>query len=96
MNDRPIIDLTKIDLSKLPQLSPHWPKYLAAAVALLLILIVASTAFFTVPAESEGVVLRFGKITTTASPGRGSYTRGSNSPCAQEAAIQEESEMATN
>jgi membrane protease subunit HflK len=63
VNDRPIFDLTK-----LPEISPHWPKYLGIA-ALLLILIVASTSFFTVPAESEGVVLRFGKITETVGPG---------------------------
>jgi len=64
VNERPIIDLTQ-----LPQLSPDWPKYLGAGIALVLILFAASTAFYTVPAESEGVVLRFGRYTTTVDSG---------------------------
>ena len=63
MNDRPTFDLTK-----LPPLSPDWPKYVGGAI-LVLIVMVASTSFFTVPAESEGVILRFGRVSTTVSPG---------------------------
>ena len=63
MYDRPTIDL-----SKLPDLA-QWPKFLGITVGLLLLLVFARTSFFTVPAESEGVVLRFGRFTTTVPSG---------------------------
>lgn len=45
------------------------PRWAGAAVVALGLLLAALTGFYTVGAESEGVVLRFGKYLTTAGPG---------------------------
>ncbi len=43
--------------------------YVASAFAILLVIIITSTAIYTVEAESQGVVLRFGKHVKTVDPG---------------------------
>src|SRR4029434_5340053 len=49
---------------------PHIPVRLIASIAAVLLLIVfAWTSCYTVQAESEGVVLRFGKFLKTVEPG---------------------------
>jgi membrane protease subunit HflK len=49
---------------------PHIPvRLIASVVAVLLLLILTWTSFYTVQAESEGVVLRFGKFLKTVEPG---------------------------
>lgn len=45
------------------------PRLVGVAALVILLLIVAWTAIYTVPAESEGVVLRFGRFTKKVSPG---------------------------
>lgn len=52
-----------ITISALPRGRAPSPKIIAAAAAGLLVLIGLWTSFFTVPAESAGVVLRFGRFT---------------------------------
>ena len=53
----------------LPSVPWAIPKLIVAAVILLIVAVAAGTSAFTVPAESEGVVLRFGKFITTVPPG---------------------------
>src|SRR5207237_10017871 len=54
---------------EMPQM-PRIPVRLIAAVfAILLLIVLAWTSFYTVQAESEGVVLRFGKFLKTVEPG---------------------------
>jgi len=52
---------------------PNWnwatPKVIISVVLLLALLVGAVTSAYTVPAESEGVVLRFGRFTKTVLPG---------------------------
>ena len=49
---------------------PRFPARLVASVAIvILLLILIWTAYYTVQAESEGVVLRFGKFLKTVEPG---------------------------
>jgi membrane protease subunit HflK len=48
---------------------PGLPKVVAGGLVLLLFLSAAMTSFYTVSAESQAVVLRFGKIVRTADPG---------------------------
>jgi membrane protease subunit HflK len=54
---------------------PNWrqieirPSYLLWAIAAVLLLLVSSTSVYTVQAESQGVVLRFGKYVKTVNPG---------------------------
>ena len=49
---------------------PHIPVRLIASIAaIILLLILTWTSFYTVQAESEGVVLRFGKFLKTVQPG---------------------------
>ena len=43
--------------------------YIMGAIALVLLIIVAFTSIYTVQAESQGVVLRFGKYVKTVDPG---------------------------
>jgi membrane protease subunit HflK len=50
----------------LPQIPKAWILPLAAIV---LLLATSSTSFFTIPAESEGVVIRFGRYLKTVQPG---------------------------
>ncbi len=45
------------------------PRGVGLALVILALLVAALTGFYTVGAESEGVVLRFGKFLTTAEPG---------------------------
>jgi membrane protease subunit HflK len=45
------------------------PKIVAGALVLLVLIYAAMTSFYTVSAESQAVVLRFGKIVRTADPG---------------------------
>ncbi|MEM7201046.1 MAG: FtsH protease activity modulator HflK [Planctomycetota bacterium] len=57
---------------RLPDLNTHgWPVHrtVLAVVGTLLVAIAAWSSVFTVPAESEGVVLRFGRFTKTVPPG---------------------------
>ena len=44
-------------------------RLIGIAVLMIAALIVVWTSFYTVPAESEGVVLRFGKFLKTVNPG---------------------------
>src|SRR5947207_1350902 len=54
---------------EMPQM-PRIPVRLIAAIfAILLLIVLAWTSFYTVQAESEGVVLRFGKFLKTVEPG---------------------------
>ncbi|MEM6468322.1 MAG: FtsH protease activity modulator HflK [Planctomycetota bacterium] len=53
---------------QLPDLSEFKP-YLVWGVPILLVIILLSTSFYTVQAESQGVVLRFGRYTKTVDPG---------------------------
>src|SRR6187402_3301134 len=49
---------------------PRPPVRLIAVIgALIVVLIIGWTSYYTVPAESEGVVLRFGKFLKTVEPG---------------------------
>ena len=49
---------------------PHIPvRLIASIVAIILVLTLTWTSFYTVQAESEGVVLRFGKFLKTVNPG---------------------------
>jgi modulator of FtsH protease HflK len=49
---------------------PHIPlRLIGVAVAVIAALVVLWTSYYTVPAESEGVVLRFGKFLKTVEPG---------------------------
>lgn len=52
-----------------PQMPPVSPRAVAGLAALAVAAAVAWTAFYTIPAESEGVVLRFGRFVTTVTPG---------------------------
>jgi len=55
---------------RIPSLSRGLPPQLiAVAFAMVLLVIAAWTSYYTVPAESEGVVLRFGRFTRTVPPG---------------------------
>ncbi|MEP7015364.1 MAG: FtsH protease activity modulator HflK [Verrucomicrobiota bacterium] len=58
-----------IQTYQMPQM-PHIPvRPLAAILAIVLLLILAWTSYYTVQAESEGVVLRFGRFLKTVEPG---------------------------
>src|SRR5437588_12827925 len=49
---------------------PHIPVRLVAVLAAIVVLIILVwTSYYTVQAESEGVVLRFGRFLTTVEPG---------------------------
>ena len=61
-------DVTPPALPKMPQLNLN-PKAIAAAVIGLLLLITAFTSFYTIPADSAGVVQRFGKYKEAVLPG---------------------------
>ena len=58
-----------IVFKKPPGGSPHWGPLVGVAIVVGLIVLLGWTAIFTVPAESEGVVLRFGRFIKTVSPG---------------------------
>ena len=45
------------------------PKRIAWGIGLIVVAIGAWTSFYTIQAESQGVVLRFGKYQSTQSPG---------------------------
>jgi membrane protease subunit HflK len=64
-NDRPGPDWREIDWGKIEDLRP----LLTWGIPLLLLLVFAYTSIYTVQAESEGVVLRFGKYVKTVGPG---------------------------
>lgn len=49
--------------------NPHTIRQIITAVVAVGVLIFTWTAFYTVPAESQGVVLRFGKLLKTVEPG---------------------------
>src|SRR6184192_1582458 len=49
---------------------PHIPvRMIASIVAIILLIALAWTSYYTVQAESEGVVLRFGRFLKTVEPG---------------------------
>ena len=48
---------------------PNPGKFVASAVIFGFVAILLWSAFFTVPAESEGVVMRFGQFISTKTPG---------------------------
>lgn len=50
-------------------LRPGWPQMVAGGLVLLLLGFTAMTSFYTVSAESQAVVLRFGKVIKTTDPG---------------------------
>jgi membrane protease subunit HflK len=56
----------RVGFPRLPHLRPRW--YVRPLVALVLVA-VGSTAYFTVPAEAEGVIVRFGKFERTVPSG---------------------------
>lgn len=53
----------------IPAAPAHLPALLLGALAILLLLVGAFTSFFTVEAESQAVVLRFGRVLNTVGPG---------------------------
>jgi membrane protease subunit HflK len=58
-----------IQTFQMPQM-PRIPARLIASIfALILLIVLAWTSYYTVQAESEGVVLRFGKFLKTVEPG---------------------------
>lgn len=54
---------------QMPQVPPASPRAIAAAFGLAALAAVAWTSFYTIPAESEGVVLRFGRFVLNVPPG---------------------------
>ena len=63
MSQRPI----RIDVPSLPR--EMSPRLIGAALLAVLLIVAAWTASYTVPAESQGVVMRFGRFTATVPPG---------------------------
>lgn len=66
MNPNDPFDLSELKKFKPPKINPGG---ILKVVVIVLILALAFSAWFTVDAEEEGVVLRFGKYTRTVSPG---------------------------
>ncbi|MGZ4960772.1 MAG: protease modulator HflK, partial [Methylomonas sp.] len=60
------MDDSKPIFQRLPDSLPFSPQ---AILLIILVLIAASMSFFTIPAESEGIVLRFGKYIDKVPPG---------------------------
>src|SRR5438874_10276320 len=58
-----------IQTFEMPEM-PHIPgRMIAGIIVIILLIVLAWTSFYTVQAESEGVVLRFGKFLKTVEPG---------------------------
>lgn len=53
----------------IPTPPPYLPQMILGGVAIVILMVAAATSFFTVEAESQAVILRFGKVLTTAGPG---------------------------
>jgi len=62
------INIPNSDEFKMPQM-PNFRGWLGPVIGLILIFAAASTSFYTVAADSQGVVLRFGKYVRTTQPG---------------------------
>jgi membrane protease subunit HflK len=63
------IDMSAFRGMKYRRMKPPGGRLVAGVLGVILLLIVAWTAFYTVPAESEGVVLRFGRFVGTVPSG---------------------------